>query len=282
MKSTLLGSLKGGAGKSSVILNLADSAARTLGMRVLVIDSDPQATASDTFGVDEHDGLPTLADAYALWRQGQQVDLTDLVVERPGRWACSLIPADLRLVAVEGSRAPGDEFMLAEMLSSLRDAFDWVLLDQSASVGVLSTNLLHAADHAMLVVRPDRATLSASAVWLEAISAVVRTPPTNFVTGAVVTGFVQRRREPRRRIEELETWAPNAGIMHPYGGVHGAPVQLLEPYLTERAVFNATFGAGIPVHLGPASHARRQAEAEIDALAAALWTHTEQIEGKHS
>ena len=149
MKIVAIANQKGGVGKTTTTVNLGAALAE-IGHRILIIDLDPQANATSSFGLQavEQTSLyePLLGDA----------SITERIfpTEREGLF---IVPSDLDLAGaeVEIARMPSHLTRLAETLKPLHadDTFDFVLLDCPPSLGILMTNALAAADELLTPIQ---------------------------------------------------------------------------------------------------------------------------------
>ena len=163
---TTVVSLKGGVGKTSMVLGLA-GAAQATGRRALVIDLDPQANASLVLGADRADF--TVNDVLADGRSGVLVDAV-----QPSSWGAGVdvVPAELALEHRNGD-GPGIETALARTMEGL-SGYDIVLIDSPPTLGALTVTALAAAQRALIVVEPTLFSLVGAEKMLDAIKVVRR------------------------------------------------------------------------------------------------------------
>ena len=169
---------KGGVGKTTTAVSLAGLLAAR-GVRVLLLDADPQGNATSGLGVDRRTLSACLYDALA-----GNLSLREVVVETkvPG---LDLAPATLNLAGVEVELAtrqegPGwRERRLSEALAGIRGDYGAVVIDAPPSLGLLTLNALVAADGVLIPVQAEY-------YALEGLSQLLNT-----------VQFVQRRLNPR-------------------------------------------------------------------------------------
>ena len=149
MKIVAIANQKGGVGKTTTAVNLGAALAE-LGHRVLIIDLDPQANATSSFGLQavEQTSLyePLLGHASIIER-----------IFPTEREALFIVPADLDLAGaeVEIARMPNHLTRLAETLKPLHvdETFDFVFIDCPPSLGILMSNALAAADELLTPIQ---------------------------------------------------------------------------------------------------------------------------------
>jgi len=149
MKIVAIANQKGGVGKTTTAVNLGAALAE-IGHRVLIIDLDPQANATSSFGLQavEQTSLyePLIGDS----------SITERIFPTE-RDSLFIVPSDLDLAGaeVEIARMPNHLTRLAETLKPLHadETFDFVLLDCPPSLGILMSNALAAADELLTPIQ---------------------------------------------------------------------------------------------------------------------------------
>ena len=141
---------KGGVSKTTTTVNLGIGLARA-GNRVLLIDSDPQASLTASMGSREPDRLDkTLAAVITSIMEGQEIEAEyGLLSHEEGVW---FLPANIDLAAVEVSliSAMSREYMLKEYIEAVTPYYDYIIVDCMPSLGMLTINALAAADTVLI------------------------------------------------------------------------------------------------------------------------------------
>ncbi len=197
-------SLKGGVGKTTVVLGLASAALRR-GVRTLVIDLDPQCNATSTLEPEE-----SKASIYDVLQNPSEENLEQAI--RPSKWGDGIdVLSGSEEAELLNHPDPNESRLhrLKDALRTLRDMYeefpyDLVLLDCPPSLGQLTRSALVAADRALLVTEP---TMFAVAGVQRAFEAVQNERELNNPDlqplGVVVNRVRPRSHEHQFRIEEL-------------------------------------------------------------------------------
>jgi chromosome partitioning protein len=226
-------SLKGGVGKTTLVLGLA-GAALERGVRTLVVDLDPQANASMALGVGPGDA--TVADVLDDPRRA----VVNRAV-RPSSWANGESPSSALDVLVGHETvvrhdlpgpSAGTVRRLGTGLSRLSETYDLVLVDCPPSLGRLTRGGLLAADRAVVVTEPSLFAVSAADRAFRAVHQERTHNPALQPVGVVLNRFQERSPEHRYRFEELCTL---------FGPL------VLSPPLPDRSAIQQAQGMAIPV-----------------------------------
>jgi chromosome partitioning protein len=189
---------KGGVAKTTTVASLGAALAE-LGHKVLLVDLDPQACLTFSLGIDP-DALELSVHDVLLGRVPAAMALLDTDD------GVTLLPAAIDLTGSEArlvTRA-GREFVLRDALAEVSAGFDWVLLDCSPSLGILTLNALTAADAVLVPLQCETLSHRGVGQLLETIDEVrKRTNPELDVLGLLPTLFDGRTNHARAVLADV-------------------------------------------------------------------------------
>ena len=190
MKIIAITNQKGGVGKTTTTVNLAASLAG-LGKRILLVDLDPQASATSVLGLKEA-SLGSIYQALIGARPARELVLETRIPN------LSAIPADLDMAGAEIEVARMDDHILQlrRVLGDVRDqnAFDYALLDCPPSLGILMSNALAAADEILVPIQCEYYALEGLGLLME-VTERIRSSGANpglSISGLLLTMFDSR------------------------------------------------------------------------------------------
>jgi chromosome partitioning protein len=140
---------KGGVGKTTTTVNLAVALAQH-GLRVLVVDLDPQGNASTAFGLEHQTGIPSIYDVLIGARPLHEV--VAAVPNVPNLW-CTPATIDLAGAEIELVSMVARESRLRKALDGALDNVDYVLIDCPPSLGLLTLNAMVAAGEMLIPIQ---------------------------------------------------------------------------------------------------------------------------------
>lgn len=179
---------KGGTGKTTTAMNLGGALAAA-GKKVLLVDIDPHACLTYSFGISRSNG--TIVDVFS----GSK-GLEEILVEREGM---SVVPASTGLADVELSLRdrPGRENLLSRSLVGA-GGFDYILIDSPPSLSILTLNALKAADQLLIPMFMDVLSVQGLAGFLSTVAEVRRA----FKKPLPIKGIVALRYDGRVRLSK--------------------------------------------------------------------------------
>ena len=199
-KIIALANQKGGVGKTTTTINLAASLA-TLEKTVLVIDADPQANASSGLGVNTKDVDSSLYECII-----DHVDIRDAmyVTDIEG---LDIIPSHVDLVGaeIEMLNIEHREQVLKKMLEPIKKDYDYILIDCSPSLGLITVNALTAADSVIIPVQCEYFALEGISKLLNTIRIIKsKLNPRLEIEGFLLTMYDSRLRLARQSYDEVK------------------------------------------------------------------------------
>lgn len=171
--------------------------------RVLLIDADPQANATSGLGVEEVN-----FSTYNLLEHSAEVIKCILPTSSPN---VDIIPSHIDLVAAEIELVDREnrEYMLREALKSVRDHYDYIIIDCAPSLGLITINALTAADSVIIPIQCEYFALEGLGKLLNTIKNVQKIHNQDLdIEGLLLTMYDSRLRLSNQVVEEVNSHFP--------------------------------------------------------------------------
>lgn len=190
---------KGGVGKTTTSVNLASSLA-ALEHKVLLIDIDPQANATNGIGIDSRGSDNTIYEVLI-----NKADPMTAVIDTQMEFL-KIIPSHINLVGaeIELVSLENRELILKKSINKIRDDFEYIIIDCPPSLGLLTLNSLSAADSVLIPVQCEYYALEGLGQLLNTISIVrYHLNPELDVEGVLLTMYDSRVKLSAQIVEEV-------------------------------------------------------------------------------
>lgn len=195
---------KGGVGKTTTAVSLA-AALGDKGKKTLLMDADPQGNSTSGVGVDKRS---CILSAYEVMISGEKA--RSAIVKTPFK-NLDLLPSNIDLAAaeIELANLPNREGVMKNALAPIRSEYDFILIDCPPSLGLLTVNILNAADTVLIPIQCEYYALEGLSQLMNTVRRVKRQYNERLdIEGVLLTMYDGRLNLTQQVVEEVKKYFP--------------------------------------------------------------------------
>lgn len=195
---------KGGVGKTTTAVNLAACLAER-GMRVLLVDEDPQGNATSGLGIDKRELDGTVYEVIV-----HELNVKEAIIST-GMENLDILPSSIDLAGAEIELVSviGRERRLRDALEAVSDEYDYIIIDSPPSLGLITINALAASDQVLVPIQCEFYALEGLSQLVKTITLVKKhINPKLKIEGVVLTMFDARTNLSTQVVEEVMKFFP--------------------------------------------------------------------------
>jgi chromosome partitioning protein len=229
---------KGGVGKTTTTLNLG-AALKELGKRVLLVDMDPQGSLTTCLGLVPDELETTVYNVLLANIQGEGASPTLAEVVTKTKSGLDLAPSNIELSQADMDlvREPLGVYALRDALTTVKDVYDYILIDCPPSLGILTTNALAASDEVLIPLQADWMALKGVSLLLKTITKIQKRANRGLSISGILLTMADTRTSHAREIIS-GTQQAFEGRIHVFSSVIKLSVRFKEAPITGSSVLD--------------------------------------------
>lgn len=196
---------KGGVGKTTTAVNLASCLAY-IGKKTLLIDCDPQGNSTSGVGADEQEHALSVYDCLADSGNTKNAVIKTKYIN------LYIIPssADLSAAEIELAYEENREFFLKKSIAAIKDDFDFIIIDSPPSLGMITINILTAADSVLIPIQCEYYALEGVSQLIKTVKSIKKKlNPKIDIEGVLATMYDGRTNLSIQVLEEVKRFFPD-------------------------------------------------------------------------
>lgn len=227
---------KGGVGKTTTAVTMAASL-QNRGYKVLLVDTDPQANATDTYNADNRNH-PTIFDVF----EGEST-LEEAIQTTP---LGDIVPGYLRMSGADKRYTEnGREYILREALEPVTKCYDYILIDTPPALGIITVNAMTAADLLVIPTTAERYSMQGiSQIWETIASVRKYSNQALQIDGLLLTKHTQRQIMTRKVAQAISNFANSQGTKV-YDTAIRVSVSMQESQTRQSSIFEYDAGSTV-------------------------------------
>ena len=196
---------KGGVGKTTTAVNLAACLAYK-GKKVVVVDSDPQGNASSGLGINKDKIENSLYDCLIDSEKTESAVMKTLTRDL---WVIPSLP-DLSAAEIELASQKNREFFLEKVLEKVKDRFDYIIIDSPPALGMLTINIMTAADSILIPIQCEYYSLEGLSQLMSSVKTIKKSLNTDLeIEGILATMYDGRTNLSNQVLDEVKKHFPD-------------------------------------------------------------------------
>lgn len=257
---------KGGVGKSTTVFALMDEFATTLGLKILVIDYDPQGTLTSLLDIDQ----TTLSTAH---REGSICNIFDRkevsIIKYNDK--IDFIPSDDALNESFYSSKPGKELMLQKFVEKIGFEYDLILIDTKPDLQAPIISAILAADIIVNTIATGGIEEDATIKFFNKLDEIVDLYNKKIAKVFVIPTMLDTSRDAKDALYSIKVDLPEL-YKKRYAALKNTPLEILKP-IPRRAVFKNATGVKVPIrrYIEEFDTAKKDVLLDLEQIAKKIW-----------